>query len=322
MSLTRTQLLAAVISSFPDNDSEEITPSVLRSQQNNLIAASMLLAASYTTLFVAKNGDDMNGDGSIGTPYLTISKAIAVVTVNADASATKPYVIDIGPGTYTENVEIGKWTHLRGKGNRGLTTTFIDGIISLTDNFTGGAEFSITDLVAANFIDSSSAALSFKCAFSNFHAISNWIMDGRSGSFVWVYNSGCAGFTGWDNFVVNSFSQYMIGSSQFHGCAVSAFGGQFETLSVTSNGGNYHFYGCKIGVYNAAASSTTFFDAVSYPGNGVAGKDPSATYNLFTKAPALSYTPADSSKWNGDPTNAQDAIDRIAAVVGNVTPIP
>lgn len=44
---------------------------------------------------------------------------------------------------------------------------------------------------------------------------------------------------------------------------------------------------------------------------------------LLNYGPALGYTPSDSTKWaNPQPTTVQQALDRIAAVVGGVTPIP
>jgi hypothetical protein len=47
-------------------------------------------------IYVGKNGNDTTGDGSAGSPYLTISKAITV--------ATSGTTIFIFPGTYAENI--------------------------------------------------------------------------------------------------------------------------------------------------------------------------------------------------------------------------
>lgn len=49
-------------------------------------------------IYVAKNGNDTTGDGSAGSPYLTISKAITV--------ATAGITVFIFPGTYTENLTL------------------------------------------------------------------------------------------------------------------------------------------------------------------------------------------------------------------------
>lgn len=52
-------------------------------------------------VYVMKNGDDTNGNGSIGAPYLTIATALTNIT---DSSPTKRYAISVGPGDYSENL--------------------------------------------------------------------------------------------------------------------------------------------------------------------------------------------------------------------------
>lgn len=56
-------------------------------------------------LFVAKNGNDASGDGSLSKPYLTISRALT--DANAGAANTY-YRINVSPGTYIENLSITK----------------------------------------------------------------------------------------------------------------------------------------------------------------------------------------------------------------------
>lgn len=50
-------------------------------------------------VYVSQAGNDTTGDGSECSPFLTINKALSVIL---DASITKRYEINIGPGTYTE----------------------------------------------------------------------------------------------------------------------------------------------------------------------------------------------------------------------------
>ncbi len=50
-------------------------------------------------LYVSKNGNDTNGNGSTNKPFLTISGAMNAIT---DASPTKRYAVHIAPGNYTE----------------------------------------------------------------------------------------------------------------------------------------------------------------------------------------------------------------------------
>lgn len=60
-----------------------------------IIASSVIVAE---TRFVAKNGNDATGDGSLTKPFLTIPAAVASIT---DAAAAKPYQVFVYPGDYT-----------------------------------------------------------------------------------------------------------------------------------------------------------------------------------------------------------------------------
>ena len=50
-------------------------------------------------LYVSKNGNDTNGNGSTNKPFLTISGAMNAII---DASPTKRYAVHVAPGNYTE----------------------------------------------------------------------------------------------------------------------------------------------------------------------------------------------------------------------------
>jgi len=63
--------------------------------------------------YVAKSGNDTTGNGSIGAPYLTIAKALSVIL---DASPTKRYVINVGPGDYPESLSWKANVFTRGSG--------------------------------------------------------------------------------------------------------------------------------------------------------------------------------------------------------------
>jgi len=79
-------------------------------------ALDLLAANTQTALpnvyYVAKNGNDITGDGSIANPFLTVGKAateIGNATSNADFNdVTKRYYeINVSPGVYAENVTFG-----------------------------------------------------------------------------------------------------------------------------------------------------------------------------------------------------------------------
>lgn len=60
------------------------------------------------TLYVAKNGNDSTGNGSIAKPYLTIQYAINISSPDAD----NRYAIIIMPGVYTEQVTLKAFSYL------------------------------------------------------------------------------------------------------------------------------------------------------------------------------------------------------------------
>jgi len=51
------------------------------------------------TKFVAKDGNDVSGDGTLRKPFASITAALAAIT---DASPSKRYVVKVGPGAYSE----------------------------------------------------------------------------------------------------------------------------------------------------------------------------------------------------------------------------
>ena len=57
---------------------------------------SLIKPSNY--LYVSKNGNDTAGDGSLGSPYLTVQRAIDV--------ASSGYTIGVYPGMYTENITL------------------------------------------------------------------------------------------------------------------------------------------------------------------------------------------------------------------------
>ncbi len=73
------------------------------------ITTSGSITPAYSkTVYVAKYGNDITGDGSLNTPYATLSKAIN--TANSIASSVNPIAIVINPGIYVENNSAGPLT--------------------------------------------------------------------------------------------------------------------------------------------------------------------------------------------------------------------
>ena len=67
---------------------------------------------SLYTVYVDKAGNDSTGNGTVAAPYLTISKALSVIT---SASFSTPYTISIGPGIFSEtSLALKPWVCLSG----------------------------------------------------------------------------------------------------------------------------------------------------------------------------------------------------------------
>jgi hypothetical protein len=60
---------------------------------------------SHTIYVDGSRTDQYTPNGSINQPLLTIQKAINQITANGDCSVAAPYVINVAPGTYPENLD-------------------------------------------------------------------------------------------------------------------------------------------------------------------------------------------------------------------------
>ena len=74
------------------------------------------LPVNSQSLYVNKAGSDVTGNGSITAPFLTIAHAITVVNGFGDASTSKQYYINVGPGTWTDAILLPAWTWIVGGG--------------------------------------------------------------------------------------------------------------------------------------------------------------------------------------------------------------
>jgi hypothetical protein len=80
-----------------------------------IMAACLLICAGMpawaTVYYVSTAGDDTTGDGSIGTPWRSVNKALTTIPLTAG-----PHTLNIGAGTYAETSGTGslKWGRLYG----------------------------------------------------------------------------------------------------------------------------------------------------------------------------------------------------------------
>jgi len=113
---------------------------------------------ALTTAYVATTGDDSTGDGSQGSPFATITKAITEVEFGG--------TINVVAGTYTEDLTIGKRVTLQGAGSGSVTVTGTHTIT--TDNVTvDGFTFGRVDDGVIITVDTQTGGDITGCSFTN-----------------------------------------------------------------------------------------------------------------------------------------------------------
>lgn len=69
----------------------------------HLVPGDAGVAAPASTIFVATTGSDTTGDGTSGTPYATVAKALS----RLPSTIKQLYTIDVADGTYAEGIDLG-----------------------------------------------------------------------------------------------------------------------------------------------------------------------------------------------------------------------
>lgn len=138
-----------------DNSTNLFSSSDVQAAIEEVNAKITTAFTSDRSLFVDKSGNDTTGTGSIGQPYLTIGKAIAVIT---DASPTKRYGIFVGPGDYAENLVLKANIFIKGSGPldtriTGTTLNINDATWNVTsaDNRSGFQDISVNPTCTFDF---------------------------------------------------------------------------------------------------------------------------------------------------------------------------
>lgn len=106
-----------------------------------LLVLMVTMSSVFAQVYVsATDGDDLNGNGTSGNPYLTISKGI---TIAGDGGT-----VVIEPGVYAETVTVPNDMTLRVEdfGSTGLNTATINGLVINTTNASDIVSFGVTGL--------------------------------------------------------------------------------------------------------------------------------------------------------------------------------
>lgn len=171
--------------------------------------------------WVTKEGNDTTGNGSIGAPYLTIGKALSVIT---DSSPTKRYSINVGPGDYPESLSWKANVFTKGSGPiatriTGSTQNINDTTwnVAAADNRSGWQDLSLNGVATWDFT----------------------AQAGNSDGKLYLYNVRTSG--AWTLKAQNSVNQIIVRDTDFFGAwtqdGINSFisNSTFQSGAITLN---------------------------------------------------------------------------------------
>lgn len=128
-------------------------------------------------LYVAPNGSDLTGDGSVLNPYLTIGKAL---TVRAGISSAVEVSIQVASGTYTENITVDVNTYIVGvPTGEARQPVNVVGVITL--NGTSGT-IGLSGLEITGGIDITGSGATYTVFACNITAVTNQCLSQTAGT--------------------------------------------------------------------------------------------------------------------------------------------
>lgn len=243
-------------------------------------------------VFVAKNGSDVTGDGTMFKPYSTINFSMSSITT---ASSSNPFTIYIASGLYTEaSVSLKPWVSLLGDG---LSSTILDitsfSLDILWDggndlhstifdiNLKGNINFSITNQPSDSNIIFYTSIIDSTCSFTNTSLI---------GFKECVVNSSITAlncdFILLNCFLNGSYSNTNDGStsSDYFIFSKGTVFGNFDIIATASNTlQNLSFTNTYLGTFTANGNNIfSLFDSNSYPNPILIGSPTIQIFNILS----------------------------------------
>lgn len=321
------------------NDEHEIDEDKFRKINNPIDNFQIVPSSSDQVIYVRKNGDDNTGTGSISAPFSSISHAMNIIR---NASWETRYIIDLGPGNWSDSFSWKAWVFIRGSIN--IATRLLGNIdindISWAssklhdDERAGGQNLNFTGIITLNFSLQNSQFGKFYFWNCNI----NSVLDITGVHFLNQVNI-LNGFIFADINIISTIVTATSVSGQAGNVTLTsssvsssftAFGGSFQgTLNLIHESGqsitatlyNCSFFDINISgrqaILNATNSSLPFEANISIS-NG-------ALLNRLSDAFGLEYTPENQDIWEvPQPTTVKNAIDRLANCLSYLVggPIP
>jgi hypothetical protein len=294
--------------------------------------------------YVDPNGNDSTGNGSVTNPFLTIGHTLSTIV---DSTSTKPYVVNINAGTYSETgLEVPVWVFLVGSMQQPTKIIDSSGAIKINSaSFSAGSErIGFQNL---NLINSTGITIDFQAIggsgsnqvyLNNNQIVGPVIMRGR----------GSDALTGFDNRYFGSYTSSAMQEVHYSGYFAGAT--TFNSLGVTSvdvapafNAINFY---SSLTFTSSGSGNTMTPTMVSSPVSGTLTVDQATTTlsadEVSLNASTLSitnsgvitylsiakyegYTPAVPGNWSPTPVQVASALDQLAAnkqpLAGNLTDI-
>lgn len=279
-------------------------------------------------VYVRSGGSDTTGDGTILSPYASITRAMSITT---DALWEKRYMIDLGPGNWTENFSWRAWVFIRGSY---VFATRLTGIIDInnsswgvagthSDARAGAQDINFSGTVTLNFASVLSSFGKFyfiNCNMNNllqitgYNPINQCIVEGG----IWFGGITATGVNILWNGVSGQGGTITLNSSTT-ACQFNGFGGgligNLAVSRISDVPPSVTLIDCPVlGSVNISGAgvilSATNSSLPSRSNITVVG---GATLTRLTDAYSLAYIPAVSSQWHTQPDNIADALDILAA---------
>ena len=289
-------------------------------------------------VYVSKNGNDTTGNGSVLFPYLTLTKALTVIT---DASSSKKYGIFLDAGRYDEasNIVLKPYIWLIGYGSNltyitspnnqitpdstfgagntrcGIINVYVGGSTGLNWDISAlGSSSCVMDLIGVSF----NGALTFKgralgadfLQMFTSYSFGDWTLQDTQGFAYSCFSAGDIHFSGVNaggggaGFNLNS----VTGSNWTFSAAAGKAWNWF--VNASSNPGT-------LSVTGASGDAHLYMDVVSFPtvvGSFTTSGSP--TINKISNSYALAYVPTTSGNWNATiPADVTAALDQLASRV-------
>ena len=286
-------------------------------------------------IYVRQGGNDTTGNGTINSPYASITHAMSIIN---DALWEKRYLIDLGPGNWSDSFSWKAWVFIRGSTS---LATRLTGIIDINDpswavpgtrndQRAGGQDLNFSGTLTLNYAAVSSQYGKFyfwNCNMNNtlvitgFNPINQCVVEGG----LWFGGITATGVNILWNGVSGQGGTITLNSSPTT-CQFTGFGGgtvgNLTLTRVADIAPVATLIDCPVlGLVTAAGTGVSISATnSSLPVAGNISISGGSVLNRLTDAFSLGYTPSSITDWNGNsPTNVAEALNRIAAKIG---PIP